>query len=145
MRSERPRAPAKAFVKGRRPSAWSAVRGLRGGETEAHAGLGDDVAGPAGVRLYLLAQVAHVHAQRLRVLDPFGSPEWVEDHLLRHHEPGVPRQIGEDVELRWREGDLLAGPRDPASRDVDLEIARGDDRRRRGEGRRPAQERADAG
>src|SRR5665647_2189441 len=37
----------------------------------------DEVAGPAGVQLYLLAQVAHVHAQRLRVLDPFGSP-----HLL---------------------------------------------------------------
>src|SRR5450759_4249315 len=107
---------------------WAAVgnsgRGLlRERESEAHAGLGDDVAGPAGVRLYLLAQVAHVHAQRLRVLDPFGSPHLLEDHALSHHEAGVPRQIGEDVELRRREGDLLAGPRDPAASDVDLEIA----------------------
>jgi len=98
------------------------------GESEPHAGLGEEVAGNGGVRLDLAAEVADVDAQGLGVLGigVLRPPDLLEDEFGGDDGVGVLSEIGEDVELDPGEFDLLVAAADAALGEVNPKVAGGE-------------------
>ena len=73
--------------------------------------------------LELAAQPPDMHVDNIRSRVEVIVPDLLEHHRARHHLPGVPREIFEQVEFARSQRDRAALPDDGAREQVDLEIA----------------------
>ena len=89
----------------------------------AHADLGDDVLGIGRLALDLAADVAHVHAQDLRVARRIRPPDALDHEIVRQHAARVAAQQRDDLVLVLRQVHGLAVHLHHAPRQVDLQPA----------------------
>src|SRR5579862_2887294 len=123
---------ARPMKKPPRPAATAAPMAIRSPASTSFlehvpaAAHGDDVTRLVGVDFDLLAQPAHVHADRLMLALEVVAPDFVEQRLARHDAPAVLHQHREQAELFGRERDGLAAHGQRLARRIEHDVARFD-------------------
>src|SRR5689334_13133475 len=93
------------------------------GEAVADAWYGEDVARVGGVRLDLATQAADVDPDELDLLAVGGTPDTLQQHLMREHHAGVLGEHTQQLKFGLAERDGLAGDADDALGKVYGELA----------------------
>src|SRR5262245_50219941 len=101
--------------------------GLVRDEAISDAGFGDQVARSHRIGFELLAQLLHVDAQVMRVLDVRRAPHLAQELAVRDHHPEVLGEAAEQPELDRRQTDFDAVPRGTALLEIHLDVIKGED------------------
>src|SRR3990172_1286379 len=75
------------------------------------------------VRVQLLAQVAHVDLDRVRLNIEIISPDLLEERFLVHYLPGVPRQVFQELEFAGGQGYVTCSAGDLAAGGLHYQVA----------------------
>src|SRR5215469_11065681 len=108
------------------------TRGLRRSlrlEAVADPWLSEEIPRASRLRLEFVAQLAHVHPQVVGIVSGVFSPDLLQQLAMGHHLPSVVHERGQECVFGRGEVDLLLCNRHIASRQVDLELPDGKDRR----------------
>ena len=87
---------------------------LRGPQTVAYAGRGDDILRLGSLVLNFLSQISHVNPDRLGITFLAGQ-HLLEDHFRGHNAIPILEQAGENVELRPGQRNFFTPTKNPAA------------------------------
>src|SRR4030095_15173969 len=98
-------------------------------EAVADTWLGEQITWASRLRLEFVAQLTHIYPQIVSVVFGMLSPDLLQQLAMRHHLPSVVHECGQEFVFDRGEMDRLRSNRHVPSRQVDLELPNGKDRR----------------